>query len=85
MEYEVQPFFKTLAVLASLFSTEIRAMRVFLLFFWLIFFQPQGPQDAKQRKRDFTQSEQNETHAKPRAYSRQLPRPDTYKTKLLAT
>jgi len=40
-------------------------------------FQPQGPQDAKKHMRDLTQRKQNETDAKPWAYSRQLPRPDT--------
>jgi len=51
----------------------------------IVLFQPQGPQDAKKHTWHFTQRKQHETHAKPRAHSTQLPRPDTYKTKLLAT
>jgi len=42
----------------------------------LVYFSRKGPQDAKIHKRDFTQSKQNETHTKPRACSRKLPRPN---------
>jgi len=50
------------------------------IFILIILFQPQGPQDAKEHTRGFTQRKHNKTHAQPRTYLRQLPRPNTYKT-----
>jgi len=51
MEYEVQPFFKTLAVLASLFSTEIKSHACVFIVFLIDFFSA-----ARSTRRKATQA-----------------------------